>query len=141
MPDGKHAAHGDVRLPVDQLVIALAEGQQAEENRIDLHRLDGGLTVYVADAGDALVGIAVVGVKELVQVQIHGVRLRGARVERLLIFRVADEGNHGVKRIHEHGAVFVHIGAARQGERGDEQHEKQDTGGFFHGKWYLQRSE
>ena len=73
--------------------------------------------------------------------QIHGVRLRGARVERLLIFRVADEGDYGVKRIHEHGAVFVHIGAARQGERGDEQHEKQDTGGFFHGKWYLQRSE
>ena len=69
------------------------------------------------------------------------ITLGGARVKRFLVFRVADEGNHGVKRIHEYRAVFVHVGAARQGERGGKQHEQQDNGGFFHGKSYLQRSE
>ena len=141
VPDGKHAAHGDVRLPFDQLVMALAEGQQAEQNRIDLNRFACRLEVHVVDADNALVGIAVVSVKHLVQMQIHRMRFIGARVKCLLIFRIADEGNHGVKRIHEYRAVFVHVGAARQGERGGKQHEQQDNGGFFHGKSYLQRSE
>ena len=71
------------------------------------------LEVHVVDADNALVGIAVVSVKHLVQMQIHRMRFIGARVKCLLIFRIADEGNHGVKRIHEYRAVFVHVGAAR----------------------------
>ena len=68
MPNRENAAHRDVGLPVRQFIIVLAERQQTEQDGIDLHRLGCGAAVDVVHADNALIGIAVVAVKELVHV-------------------------------------------------------------------------
>ena len=68
MPNRENAAHRDVGLPVRQLIIVLAERQQTEQEGIDLHRLSCGALVDVVHADNALIGIAVIAVKELVHV-------------------------------------------------------------------------
>ena len=132
MPDGKHAAHRDVDLALAGLIVVFAEGQQRKEHRVDLNGLLRGALVERADADDALFVVGVVGVKELMQVQIclmDGIR---PGVECLLTLRVGNELNDGVKGIHIDGAVLVHLRArGRQSAQGESE---QQRGGsqFFH---------
>lgn len=121
--------------------MALAEGQQAEQNRIDLNRFACRLEVHVVDADNALVGIAVVSVKHLVQMQIHRMRFIGARVKCLLIFRIAEEGIT-VSNVSMNTVLYLFMSALPgRANAAVSSTSSRITGGFFHGKSYLQRSE
>ena len=140
VPDREDAAHGDVGLPMRQLIIALAECQQTEQDGIDLDRFGTGALIDIIHADDAFIGIAVVAVEQLMHIQIQFMHVSRLRGERILVFGVADQRDDRIERIHKDSAVFVHIRTAGQSEGSQNEQEQRKSGGFFHGKYNLQRS-